>query len=105
MVKENGIRLFGFWDGMPYGLATDKYEDFLQFENTLDKEKVIRHIETLENWLACTFSQDIFTGEKFNAGFFQDGEFRFPVDFLRYYKTTNIGIPYEYEEYLKGILK
>ena len=35
----------------------------------------------------------------------EDGEFVFPVDFLRYYKTKDIGIPYEYEAYLKTILK
>ena len=50
-------------------------------------------------------SRDIFTGELFNAGFYEDGEYRFPVDFLRYYKTRDIGIPYEYEAYLKKILK
>ena len=46
----------------------------------------------------------MFTGEAFNSGFYDDGEFKFPVDFLRYYKTRDIGIPYEYEEYLKKIL-
>lgn len=105
MKIENGFRLFGFWEGMPYGTPTDKFEDFEQFRNTIDKEKVIQHIESLDDWIASTMSTDVFTGEKFNAGFFEDGDFRFPVDFLRYYKTRDIGIPYEYEEYLKGILK
>lgn len=104
MKIENGFRLFGFWDGMPYGTATDKYEDFQQFKNSIDKDKVIQHIESLDDWLADTMSTDIFTGEKFNAGFFEDGEFRFPVDFLRYYKTKDIGIPLEYETYLKTIV-
>lgn len=105
MTIKNGLRMFGFWDGMPYGSATDKYEDFEQFKNTIDKEKVIQHIEGLDDWIASAMSKDIFTGEQFNAGFYEDGDFRFPVDFLRYYKTKNIGIPYEYEEYLKDILK
>lgn len=104
MTIENGFRLFGFWEGMPYGSVTDRYEDFVQFKNAIDKEKVIQHIESLDDWIASAMSKDIFTGERFNAGFFEDGGFRFPVDFLRYYKAKDIGIPYEYEEYLKGIL-
>ena len=104
MKNENGLSLFGFF-GAPYGTPTDKYEDFERIKNSIDKEKVIQHIETLEKWLSPTQSTDMFTGEKFNAGFYEDGDFRFSVDFLRYYKTQDIGIPYEYEEYLKGILK
>ena len=104
MKVENGRRLFGFWDGMPYGSATDKYEDFEQFKNSIDKEKVIRHMESLDDWLACVMSVDMFTGEQFNAGIYKDGEFTFPVDFLRYYKSRDIGIPYEYEDYLNTIL-
>lgn len=104
MKIENGWFEFGFWAGMPYGTPTDAFEDFEQYKNTIDKEKVIKHIEGLDDWLACSMSKDIFTGEKFNAGFYEDGKFRFPVDFLRYYKTHNIGIPYEYENHLKAIL-
>ena len=37
------------------------------------------------------------------AGQYIDGDFRFPLDFLHYYKNYNIGIPYEYEAYLKEI--
>lgn len=105
MRQENGYKMFGFWEGTPYGEPTDRYEDFLRLRNNIDREKVIRHIETLEDWISGTMSRDIFTGEQFNAGFYEDGEFRFPVDFLRYYKTRGIGIPYEYEAYLKTILK
>lgn len=105
MRVEKGFWLFGFWKGMPYGSATDEYKDFEQFKNTIDKEKVIRHIESLGNWMSSALSTDIFTGEQFNAGFYEDGKFRFPVDFLRYYKTKDIGIPYEYEEYLRTVLQ
>ena len=108
MNKIDGNFMFGFWEGQPYedeGYVTDKYEDFTKFRNTIDKETVIAHIESLGAWLGSTRSQDMFTGEKFNCGFYRDGEFQFPVDFLRYYKTRDIGIPYEYEEYLKTILK
>ena len=36
-------------------------------------------------------------------GQYIDGDFRFPLDFLHYYKNYDIGIPYEYEAYLKEI--
>ena len=106
MERIRGMNLFGFWEGQPYdGYVTDKYEDFTKFRNTIDKEVVIAHMETLDAWLGSTRSYDMFTGEEFNSGFYIDGEFQFPVDFLRYYKTRDLGIPYEYEEYLKTILK
>jgi len=90
---------------MPYGTPTDEYGDFVKYRNEIDREKVIEHIEKLEYGLATVMSVDLFTGDKFRAGVYEDGEFVFPVDFLRYYKTKNIGIPYEYEAYLKTILK
>ena len=46
----------------------------------------------------------MFTGEKLSAGMFVDENFAFPFDFLHYYKNYDIGIPYDYEEYLKSIL-
>ena len=99
-----GRYLFGFWEGQPYSVVTDKYEDFLAYKNTIDKQAVIAHIELLSAWLASTPSHDMFTGEEFNSGFYRDGDYQFSVDFFRYYKTRDIGIPYEYEEYLKKIL-
>ncbi|MCD7828316.1 MAG: hypothetical protein LUG85_07265 [Clostridiales bacterium] len=47
---------------------------------------------------------DIFTGEPIDeAGIYTDDVFVFPIDFLRYYERYDIGIPPEYEEYLKSI--
>lgn len=34
---------------------------------------------------------------------FWDGDFTFPYEFLHYYENYDIGIPPEYEEYLKSI--
>lgn len=103
MKIENGRYLFGFWDEI-YGEPIDNYEEFEQYKNTIDKEKVIQHMESLDDAIASAMVTDRFTGEKFNAGIYMDGDFTFSVDFLRYYKTKDIGIPYEYEEYLKKIL-
>ena len=105
MKKVKGMNMFGFWQNQPYGLVTDEYDDFVKIKNTIDKKKVIGHIESLDDWLGSTQSHDMFTGEEFNSGFYIDGDFQFPVDFLRYYKAKDIGIPYEYEKYLNGILK
>lgn len=100
MKTENGRHLFGFWAGMPYGTITDKYEAFGHFKNGIEKDRVIHHIESLDDWITSEVSTDLFTGEQFNAGVYHDGNFTFPVDFLRYYKAKDIGIPYEYESYL-----
>lgn len=94
---------FGFWQGMIYGVVTDTIDDFKHYKNSLPKDYVIRHIESLGAGLSSTQSHDLFTGEEFHSGIYDDGEFTFPVDFLRYYKKYDIGIPPEYEEYLKTL--
>lgn len=106
MKKLHNRKLFGYWAGMPYYEVgvTDSYEDFAKLHNTLSKDAVIRHLDSLNPWICSVRSTDIFTGEEFNSGFYEDGDFMFPVDFLRYYKIKDIGIPYEYEEYLKKLL-
>lgn len=96
--------LFGWFKGLPYNHCNECFESFREFHNNIPKEKVIAHIETLEAGYACVESFDIFTGEKLIAGEYIDGDFGFPMEFLHYYKNYDIGIPYEYEEYLKQIL-
>lgn len=81
MEYRDGKYYFGFWDDT-YGAHTDEYEDFKCYENTIDKENVIKHIETLEDWLTSAMVKDRFTGELFNAGLYQDGDFVFSVDFF-----------------------
>ena len=106
MKKSGKYYLFGFWDGMPYGEPTDEYDDFVGLKNRIAKQKVLQHVEELDDWLTSEMSVDRFTGERFNAGFYEDGPYRFSVDFIRYYKThEEIGIPYEYEDYLMDILE
>ncbi len=99
------MKFFGYFKGMPYEDSNDDFEDYKRFKNTLSRETIIRYIESLDPALACVISRDIFTGEKLTAGQYIDGEFRFPLEFLHYYKNYDIGIPPEYEEYLlkKGV--
>lgn len=96
-------KVFGFWEGMPYGIISDSFKDFMKYSNNISKEKVIAHIESLPDGLCSEQSHDIFTGEEFNSGVYNDGDFTFPIDFLRYYKKYDIGIPPEYEEYLNSL--
>lgn len=93
--------LFGYFKGLPYKSSKEDFEDYRKFKNTLSRESIINHIESLDPALACVISRDIFTGEKLTAGQYIDGEFRFPLEFLHYYKNYDIGIPPEYEAYLK----
>ncbi len=97
--------LFGYWEGMPYSVVTDTFEEFKQFKNSIPKEKVIAHIKSLDAAYAPMVQHyDIFTGEPIGeAGLYEDGQFVFPLDFLRYYERYDIGIPPEYEDYLKSI--
>ncbi len=96
---------FGYFKGLPYDRATESFDEYKKFHNEIPKEKVVAHIESLDEWLTSLPSKDIFTGETLHAGLYQDGDFVFPLEFLHYYKKYEIGIPYEYEDYLKTILK
>ena len=96
-------KCFGFWAGMPTDEITDSFEDFTKYKNTLPKDFIIQHIESLNAWITSERSHDIFTGKAFNFGVYDDGDFTFPVDFLRYYKNYDIGIPPEYENHIKAL--
>lgn len=95
---------FGYFRGLPYERSTENFDDYRHLKNSIPKAKVITHIESLEEWLTSLPSKDIFTGEDLHAGMYIDGEFTFPLEFLHYYKKYDIGIPYEYEEYLKTLI-
>lgn len=92
---------FGYFKGLPYRGCNENFEDYKNLHNDISKEAVLKHLETVEFGMASPPSYDFFTGEKLHAGVFHDGEFCFPYEFLHYYKNYDIGIPYEYEEYLK----
>lgn len=105
MTIQNGIKIFGFFEGMIYGASfcTDKFDQYRDFRNTLSKQDVIHYIENLPAAYTSARAVDIFTGiELGNGGIYEDGEYVFPVDFLHYYKNYDIGIPPEYEQYLKN---
>ena len=97
------MKSFGFFKGMPYKESIEDFDEYRKLKNSIPKDKIIEHIEKLDAGLASPASYDMFTGEKLHAGAFWDGDFAFPYEFLHYYKNYDIGVPYEYEEYLKSI--
>ena len=100
---SNGRHLFGYFKGLPYTPCVEDFDEYRTYKNSISKDAVISHIEGLMPWYAFGFSRELFTGEYMHQGLYDDGEFTFPLEFLHYYKYYDIGIPYEYEEYLKSI--
>lgn len=95
---------FGYFKGMPYEDSEEDFDSYRGLKNSIPKEKVIAHIESLDKGLTSLSANDLFTGEPLQAGIYVDGDFIFPLDFLHYYKNYDIGIPYDYEAYLKTML-
>jgi hypothetical protein len=78
---------------------------FNEYKNTIPKEKVIDYIKELPyGGVAPGFPIDFITGEDLPImGFYEDGDFCFPIEFLHYYENYDIGIPYDYEDYLINV--
>ena len=104
MICRNGIYVFGCFKGMGYSRSeeeTDFFEDYYQYHNLLSKKSIIEHIKALPVAVAGFPVLDIFTGQPDGGGaLYEDGPFKFPVQFLRYFEDYDIGIPPEYEDYL-----
>lgn len=104
------VHLFGLFKGTPIGLNKDIAEDFEEYKkykNNLDKKDVIKYMKSLKNtFLAPMDNYDIFTNKSIvSAGFVMDGDFAFSIDFIYYYENYEIGIPEEYENYIKTKIK
>lgn len=95
---------FGFFKGLPHTGSNENFDDFRKLKNKISKTAVIEHIRSLEAGLTSEPSIELFTGEEILAGVFEDGDFLFPYEFLHYYEKYDIGIPYEYEEYVKQFI-
>ena len=94
---------FGFFKGLPHTGSEEDFSEYRNYKNSISRESVIKHIDSLGAWLTSEPSIELFTGEIIQAGLFEDRDFLFPYEFLHNYKNYDIGIPYEYEEYLKSI--
>ena len=104
MVEMGGKLFWGYWKELPYDVDTgETFEEYTKLRNTISREGVIRHLEKTPFSVMARVGEDIFTGERLELGQYEDGKFVFPWEFLHYYKNYDIGIPYEYEAYLKSI--
>ena len=97
------MKYFGFFRGMNYGKCNDEFDSYKTIKNGLNKSVVLAYLKALPiAAVALMSTKDIFTGERLEqAGIIEDGGFTFPIDFIHYYERYDIGIPLEYEEYLK----
>lgn len=107
-IFDNSITLYQFanFKGMDYGDCDEAFDIFRTYKNSIPKEKIIKHIESLEPYCLMPMpSHEIFTGEAFklSPGYYRDGDFIFPTDFIHYLKEYDIGIPPEYEQYLSSL--
>lgn len=96
------MRIFGLFEGMKYGKCEEKFDSYKEIKNQLNKADVLAYLKALPiAGIAPMSVEDIFTGEPLEqAGVIDDGEFRFPIDFIHYYEQYDIGIPKDYEEYI-----
>ena len=63
-------------------------------------------MENLETYCCMPMpNHEIFTGKQFtiSPGYYRDGDFIYPTDFLYYLKNYDIGVPQEYEDYLRTL--
>lgn len=89
---------------MKYGKCEEDFDAYRKIENQLNRTDVLKYIKALPIAAIAPISvEDIFTGQPLKqAGLIEDGDFRFPVDFIHYYEKYDIGIPIEYEKHIKS---
>ena len=105
----NGKIYWGFFYGIKLDNTSESFEDYQALHNTLPKEKILEHMESVEVAYACgcytdCIVFDIFTGQALKVGICTDGQFVFPYAFLHYYRNYDIGVPAIYEDYLRTVI-
>ena len=102
MIYSNGRKLFGFYLRSCYepNLCVEEIENERVKQDSVARELFERRLPSLEFWCATTQAKDIYTGETFQAGIYEDGPFTFTMDFVRYYNRELTELPEEYKEYL-----
>ena len=93
----------GFALSLKYGNCEDNFDDYKKTINNIPKVDVLNYIKGLPITAVVPMSvEDIFDNEKIEqAGIIEDGDFTFPLDFIHYYGKYDIGIPLEYENYIR----
>lgn len=102
MIYHEDLMGFGWFKGMDDNdpECIEDFDEYRTYKNKISKESVIKHFGELDLAACTTPAYDMFTGERITSGLYNDGKFVISADFLHYYKNYDIGIPYEYEDYL-----
>ena len=81
----------------------NEFDKFKKYKNKLSKNDIIKHISNLKYSINLNevIVYDMFNGNRICVdGSYKDEQFRIAKEFLSYLEHYDIGIPYEYEEYL-----
>ena len=100
MIEIKGKKFIGLLKGLPYGDYNETVSDYKRNDTILERDVVLKRLESLDGAYTSEPTYDINTGEQFLAGICDDGEYRITTDFIRYYKQGIVDIPKEYEDYL-----
>ena len=100
MITRNGFKCFGFFKGLPYGECNESMDDYSRADCVLNRDVVNHHFDELSAAYTSEPTYDLFTGELVLGGLYDDGNFLFTTDFVRYYRQGKVDIPKEYEQYL-----
>lgn len=100
MIRMHGRSFIGMLEGLPYGDCTEHFSDYKRENCILNRSVVISHFKSLKGAYTSAPTYDLFSGERFLAGLYFDGNFTITTDFVRYYDQGKVDIPEEYEEYL-----
>lgn len=103
MIKMYDRTFIGLLEGLPYGNCTEHFDDYRRDNCILDRDTVLSHFNTLKGAYTSAPTYDLFSGERFLAGLYIDGDFSITTDFVRYYGQGKVDIPKEYEDYLINI--
>ncbi|MBR3170603.1 MAG: hypothetical protein IKF22_05020 [Lachnospiraceae bacterium] len=100
MIRRDGYSCFGFFKGLPYGNCIESFDDYSRTDCILSRDIVNHHFDSLNAAYTSAPTSDLFTGEPFLGGLYDDGDFLFTIDFVRYFKQGKVDIPKEYEDYM-----
>lgn len=103
MIKEKDNNRIWFGDFHDLDEGKNEFDLFKKFKNKISKNDILNHIKKLKYTISGNETEvyDIFSNEKICiAGHYMDSNFMIAREFPYYFKNYDIGIPYEYEEYL-----
>ncbi len=103
MINMYGRTFIGMLEGLPYGDCTEHFDDYKRDNCILERSTVISHFNSLERAYTSEPTYDLFSGERFLAGLYFDGNYTITADFIRYYNQGKVDIPEEYEDYLMNV--